>query len=182
MSFAKKPLKKKRPGFSPGQQGHFRPLVEAAWQEMCRTEGLDPDNRCGPQKKCGACAFCEWYKAELMDCAGVETSNLLDVKRDFENVMYHFASIAKNLYWMTVRDGGDVRRLLHHIQQIAADRHYEQDYIEGVAVKALQMRTFPGWSALSYKQVGVVLSALKSKTRHFRDCKSPSIDPDWSVG
>ena len=176
--------------FSPKQQGVFRPLVEEAWQNMCRHEGIDPAIRCGKSKKCGQCAYCLWYVAELKECTGVESTADVDKKRGFETVMAHFAQIAENIYWMRQVDGGDVRRLLHNVQQICKARDFDQHYIEGVAVKALKLGAFPGWDRLSYNQVGTILSALKSKARHYRDCATPSAaliptpvaaDPDWTV-
>lgn len=184
--------------FSPKQQGVFRPLLEEAWQNMCRHEGIDPAGRCAhwkdSKKRCGGCLYCEWYAAELQECAGVATTTDLDVKRDFETVMEHFGTIAENIYWMTRKHGADVRRLLHNVRKICADRNFDDATLVGMAVKALKIEPgqWPGWERLSYKQVGTVLSALKSKARHFRDCRAPSVEPlpmpgerefepDWTV-
>lgn len=113
-----------------------------------------------------------------MDAAGVCSTTELDVKRDFENVMRHFAQIAENLYWMTRADGGDVRRLLHNVHEVCRDRDFSDAVVLGYALKALRIERadWPGWEKLTYKQVGTVLSALKSKARHFRDCKTPSVE------
>ncbi len=166
--------------FSPKQQGVYRPLLEEAWQRMCQHEGFDPGARCKvfrSSKRCGECRYCEWYRDELRHCVGSESTADLDVKRDFETVMSHFGQIAENLHWMMRADGGDVRRLLHNVHEVCRARNFDEEYMVGVAMKALKREpgTWPGWESLSYAQVGTVLSALKSKARHLRDCKNPSV-------
>lgn len=155
--------------FSRPQQGLFRPLLASAWQAMCKHEGLDPTARCRSGKRCGACAFCEWYEAELREAVGVASTVDLDVKRDFERVMRHFAEIAGDLYWMTRIDGADARRLQANVRAVCAQRDFDEDYIRGGAKKALKLEELPQLEDLTYEQLATVLSALKSKARHFRD-------------
>jgi hypothetical protein len=162
--------------FSPKQQGMYRKLVEQAWAVVCAREGIDPTLRCKSGKRCGECVHCTWYMAELKEGTGATSTTQLDNKRGFEAAMKHFAEIAGNLYWMTRIHGADARRLLHNVHEVCRERDFDEHYIEGVARKALKLAVLPALGELSYEQLAEVLSALKCKAIHLRDCRQPSVE------
>lgn len=147
--------------FSPGQQGHFRPMVADAWARELRDF---PDASKCKGKRCGECDYCAWYEAELFKATGCTSSSDLDKKRDFEKAMAHFEMlVGEGIYWQMRREGGDARRVLHAMRELSSEFDADEHYMRGIARRQLKLgddAPLPDLSELTYEQIANVRSAL----------------------
>jgi hypothetical protein len=167
-----------RRGFSPGQQGHYRPLVEAAWNRYCQLARL-PESP--PDKKTNA-TFRRWYEAELEIATGKTSTEHCDRKRDFTKAMAHFETIAQNgIYWNTRLYGDDARRVAWNIREVCRTNEVDDTYMRAMARNALQLADddpLPDLERLDYKLLLVIMGELKRWLR--RDPGSrPRGNPNW---
>jgi hypothetical protein len=150
-----------RRGFSPGQQGHYRPMVEAAWARVCdlaRRPFTPPDKKLNPE-------FRRWYEAELDIATGKTSTEHCDRKRDFTNAMAHFEAIAQNgIYWNTRLYGDDARRVAWNIREVIRKNDVDENYMRGMVRNSLQLSDddpLPELEKVSYKLLLVIMGELK---------------------
>lgn len=148
-------------GFSPGQQGHFRPLVALAWTRHCKLERLPespPDKKKNP-------AFRSWYQDELKFCTGKTSSEHCNRKRDFTNAMAHFESIlGESIFWQTRLYGDDARRIAWNIRDIVAANEVDEDYMRGMARRMLRLGDdcpLPPLDQMEDEQLIIIMGELK---------------------
>lgn len=151
--------------FTGKQQANFQPLVTEAWLEHCKHPEVTGKTRCKKHPRCGKCDFCSWYQHELEISTGCHSSTELDVKRDFEAAMSHFAVAACNIYWIKRIHGADARRIIHEVQKVCTDFEMDEAYMVGMAEHALK-KTVTSLGALTYEELAVVLTAVKWKATH----------------
>ena len=77
-------------GFNRRQQGIYRPMLNKAWLAHCQATG------CFPNAKADKDA---WYRANLMQCIGENTTARCNKAEDFDLVIRHFATLAGDDYW-----------------------------------------------------------------------------------
>ena len=150
--------------FTGAQQGKFQPLVTEAWREHCKHPEVTGKTRC-KGKRCGNCDFCAWYENELEFVTGKRSSKQLDVKRDFEKAMAHFAVGACNIYWIKRIHGADARRIIHEVQKVCADFEMDEVYMVGMAAQAVQ-KPVTSLDTLTYEELAKVLSAVNWKAQN----------------
>jgi hypothetical protein len=147
-------------GFSPGQQGHFRPMRAAAWTKHCEDEQLpvtpaDDDNK----------EFRAWYEAELKIATGKPSSKFCDRKRDFTYAMAHFERIARNgIYWQMRLYGDDARRIAWNIREIVAANEVDEDYMRAMARRTLRLADdcpLPSLDQMDYESLLIIMGELK---------------------
>lgn len=95
-------------GFSPRQQADYRPVVAKAWLARCGRLGIFPNERGAKDA---------WYRDELMECLGENTTGRCNQTTDFDIAIRHFAQIAGDEYWTTRIADGPERRLRFLIEQ-----------------------------------------------------------------
>lgn len=105
-------------GFSRSQQGHYRPVVKAAWLAHCAKTGLAPNTR-GARDP--------WYRDELMACIAENTTARCNQVMDFDIVIRHFARIAGDEYWINRIADAPERRL----RKLIGDRLQELGDLDG---------------------------------------------------
>ncbi|MEI6165974.1 MAG: hypothetical protein WCS52_02160 [bacterium] len=67
------------------QQSVYRPLVEKAWLEHCRLEGLSPNNK--PAKE-------TWYRDQVHSATGLWSTRDADPTRDYQTLLDRFMLLA----------------------------------------------------------------------------------------
>jgi hypothetical protein len=148
-------------GFSPGQQGHFRPMVAAAWDKYCQLERL-PESP--PDKETNR-TFRLWYEEELKAATGKTSSAFCDRKRDFTHAMAHFEAIARNgIYWNTRLHGDDARRIAWNIKEIVQANEVEEHYMRGMArncLGLLPVDPLPQLDQMEYADLITIMGELK---------------------
>lgn len=95
-------------GFNRRQQALYRPMVKRAWLEHCQKHGIFPNAK-GQQD--------QWYRNELMECIGENTTSRCNKSQDFDIVMRHFSVIAKNEQWPVKISDSPERRYRFLIEQ-----------------------------------------------------------------
>lgn len=71
--------------FTRAQQGLYRPLVDRAWLADCERAGRSP-NATGAREA--------WYRQQVHDVCGVESTKDCNGKEDFDLLLIRFATIA----------------------------------------------------------------------------------------
>lgn len=116
--------------FTPRQQGLFRPMVTRAWAKHAEGNALDVRNRAAKDA---------WYRAELVECLGRDTTKDCDAGRDFELVMAHFEAIAGgDFHWNLRVHQGDCRRLQFSIAKICQRWDIDDAYARATAARVLK--------------------------------------------
>lgn len=143
--------------FTRKQQGHFRTLVEQAWTKIAKADGLNPKD---------ATAKRGWYETQLEIATGKRTTKECDARRDFEAAMAHFETlVGDSFYWNHRVYGADHRRLIHVIRELCADADVDEEYMRGIARRALSRDLPPDLAELTYDELALILISLKT---HFR--------------
>lgn len=158
----KKPRRwvQKRLGFSPAQQGQFRPLLAAAWQAECRLSGADPTDQMAGR---------EWYENELEVATGNRSSKECDKERDFEAAMAHFeAIVGESIYWQMRYYSGDARRIVFSVQKDFADFSADDAYMLSIARQEIGA-SVNDWKSLTAEHLFTIRRALKNQARRQRD-------------
>lgn len=150
-------------GFTPAQQGKFRPLVEAAWLGHAAREGLDP--KCGKLRRA-------WYESELLHSVGVNSTIPLDHGRDFDCAMAHFEALADDgsTYWQARAENGDLRRILHNVfspgDPCQIDGHQvTAAYCSAIAMQSFRLSSPPALRTLKKTQLNAITRALSIHRR-----------------
>lgn len=147
-------------GFSPGQQKHYRPLLEAAWITHCRTEKIPASLPTDDNK-----AFRSWYEEELKIATGKPSTKFCDRKRDFTHAMAHFESIVgESIFWQIRLYGDDARRIAWNIRDIVRANEVEEDYMRGMARRMLRLADdcpLPSLDQMEYEDLIVIMGELK---------------------
>lgn len=148
-------------GFTTGQQGHFRPLVEDAWNRHCQLARL-PES---PANKETNPAFRSWYEDELKSATGKPSSVYCDRKRDFTRAMAHFeAIVGESIFWQTRLYGDDARRIAWNIREIVRANEVDEDYMRGMARRMLRLGDdcpLPQLEAMEYEDLIIIMGELK---------------------
>jgi hypothetical protein len=148
-------------GFTAGQQGHFRPLVAAAWSRHSQLAKL-PES---PADKEMNRTFRNWYEEELKAATGKPSSVHCDRKRDFTRAMAHFEVIVgESIFWQTRLYGDDARRIAWNIREIVRANEVEEDYMRGMARRMLRLaddRPLPTLDQMEYEDLLVIMGELK---------------------
>ncbi len=95
-------------GFNGRQQALYRPIVKQAWLAHCQATGIFPNAK-GEKDA--------WYRDELMECIGENTTSRCNMAEDFDIVMRHFATIARDEYWPAHISDSPERRFRFLIEQ-----------------------------------------------------------------
>lgn len=104
-----KTTNRRKTGFDRGQQGIYRPLVQAAWEVKCRELG---------QVKTDKGTFDAWRKSELACATGKESTVDCGRDRDFEKACAHFeALVGEDFYWQNKLESGDENRLTWRLKK-----------------------------------------------------------------
>jgi hypothetical protein len=148
-------------GFSSGQQGHYRPLVEAAWAKHCQLQRL-PES---PADKKTNPAFRAWYEDELKEATGKPSTEFCNRKRDFTNAMAHFEIIVgESIFWQMKLHGDDARRIAWNIRDLAAANEVDEQYMRGMARNALGLLPtdpLPQLDEMEDEQLCTIMGELK---------------------
>jgi hypothetical protein len=137
------------------QRRHYRPMIAAAW----RAHSLRNPNSEFPNKE-------EWYRAELLEATGVDSSLKLDPRKDLEIAMAHFeAIVGRDFYWQLRLFSGDARRILFKIRELSNAHNLDEDYVRGIAAKAIQRDPSPDLDTLVPKDLLNVLNGLRAHVR-----------------
>lgn len=116
-------------GFNGPQQSKYRPMVKLAWLAHCQKTGIFPNAK-GEQDA--------WYRDELMECIGENTTSRCNKAEDFDIVMRHFATLAGDEYWPARISDSPERRYRFLIGQRLAQMgeldgsHYAWSYALGI--------------------------------------------------
>ena len=150
--------------FSPRQQGPFRALVKSAWDAHCKASAIPVR----PWRKTDAEAD-TWYRDQLRECLGTETTAACDRGRDYDTVMAHFeALIGESYEWQWRRFRGDKTRIVHAIQSECLAYDVDEDYMRGIARQALQTDDLPELHNMPEDMLRILLFAL---VKHLRRCR-----------
>jgi hypothetical protein len=145
-----------RLGFTKAQHGKFRPMVEKAWTKYIASLPLMLRDRA---------EYRGWYEDELRTATGKTSTTACDPKRDFEDAMEHFERLADDgIYWALRKYGADARRIAHNIREVCGSHEVDEDYMRGIARRALKLREtdpLPELASLSYEQLRVIMGELK---------------------
>jgi|GEM_PF-1523260 len=148
-------------GFTPGQQGHYRPVVQAAWDRHCQLARL-PES---PADKKTNRTFRLWYEDELESATGKRSTEHCDRKRDFTHAIAHFEAIAENsIFWQTRLYGDDARRIAWNIREIVRANEVEEDYMRGMARRMLRLADdcpLPTLDQMEYEDLIIIMGELK---------------------
>jgi hypothetical protein len=146
-------------GFSTKQQGHYRPMVEAAWKRACQ---LDATLLQGADK---AATKRVWYENELEVATGKRSTLDLDRKRDFTAAMAHFETIVgESIYWNMRLYGDDARRVAFNLREICRESDVDEDYMRSMARRMLRLsptQPLPELGQMSYQQLIIIMGELK---------------------
>lgn len=173
------PIAHRATGFTPKQQGLFRPLVEAAWQKhfaahpaclwassqpSLALESFRPSVAPDP-KTIEKRARRYWYESELLHATGKKTTKACDAKRDFTKAMAHFeALIGESIYWQLKLHGDDARRIAWNIRELCRANEVEEDYMRGMARQMLRLGDdcpLPALEAMEYRDLIIIMGELK---------------------
>jgi hypothetical protein len=147
-------------GFTTGQQGHFRPLIAAAWEKHCQLSKL-PSSPAADSNK----AFRSWYADELKIATGKPSSVHCDRKRDFTRAMAHFESIVgESIFWQCRLYGDDARRIAWNIREIVRANEVDEDYMRGMARRMLRLGDdceLPTLDQMDYESLIIIMGELK---------------------
>lgn len=149
--------------FSPGQQGHYRPLVEKAWQRHCKDTDSDPADKVTHDK---------WYRAQLMQAIGVDTTSKASKTVGFDKLMAHFEGIARDgIHWQTEGSRGPARRILFALRKWCGKNRRDEDYLRRIARQMLKLKELPQLDTLTEQQLATVQRAviIDHKRRAKRD-------------
>ena len=142
--------------FSPGQQAQFRPLVDSAWQALCKSWKLDPKDQAAKRR---------WYEEELTNATGQSSTVMLDRKRDFEDAMEHCERLAGDgIYWALRKYGADARRIIYNLREVCRENDIDEDYMRSMVRRALGLGPFdplPELEDVSYALLRVIMGELK---------------------
>lgn len=147
--------------FSKPQQGHFRPLVSAAWSVRCRESGADPRD---------AAAKDAWYREQLLTCTGLPSTSALDGGADFDAAMQHFEALADaGTYWAQRAESGNFRRIIHAVFRgrpaVIDGDPVTPAYLCGIAQQALRLDSPPALRSLSKDHLKTIVRALNIHRR-----------------
>jgi hypothetical protein len=160
-SFRRRGGHKSQLGFTPGQQGLFRPLVDAAWAKhfaahpgcLWKTSGNEE------------AAKRIWYESALKNATGKTSTTECDPKRDFEDAMVYFEQlIGESIYWATRKYGADARRIAWNIREIVRANDVEEYYMRGVARRMLRLdddAPLPLLEEMDYRDLLIIMGELK---------------------
>lgn len=147
-------------GFTPGQQKHYRPLVDQAWAKHCERnpavlrEAVDK-----------AAARGAWYEEELKEATGKPSTSFCDRKRDFTKAMAHFEAIlGESIFWQMRLYGDDARRIVWNIQELVRVNEVDEQYMRGIARRMLRLDDtcpLPPLEAMEYEQLLIIMGELK---------------------
>lgn len=147
-------------GFTPGQQRHYRGVVGDAWTRYCELNRLPLTPAIDDNKPYRA-----WYETELKYCTGKTSTAHCNRKRDFDQAMAHFESIAENgIYWQTRIYGADARRIAWNIRDLVAANEVDEDYMRGMARRMLRLGDdcpLPALEQMEDAQLIIIMGELK---------------------
>lgn len=146
-------------GFTPGQQKHYRPLVDQAWEAHCKR---DSAARNAADKDAAKRA---WYEDELKAATGKTSSVHCDRKRDFTHAMAHFeAIVGDSIFWQMRLYGDDARRIAWNIQEVCRENDVDEIYMRGMARKCLSLLptdALPELESMDYTDLITIMGELK---------------------
>ena len=146
-------------GFSPSQQGVYRPLVTAAWALHCERSGADKKDKS---------AYAAWYAAELKKATGQSSSKLLNKGRHYERACAHFEALADaGIKHQLALLQGDLWRIRHAVSVINRDwlLQFANDAALDTYAKAIAAQAFRDPALELYQltdpQIEVVTRAIR---------------------
>lgn len=128
-------------GFNGRQQAIYRPMVKLAWLAYCQKHGRISTDRGGADA---------WYRDELMECLGENTTSRCNMAEDFDIAIRHFATLAGDEYWpVRIADAPERRyRFLcnQRLQQMGAldGQSYTWRYALGILKNMFPASPFSG--------------------------------------
>jgi len=148
-------------------------MVAGAWAIHCRDTSQDRSDRAARDA---------WYRAELIECLGKDSTKTASATRDFEAAMAHFESIfGDSIYWQMAQFRGDARRVLHELDAICERHNIDEDYLRRIARVALKFDAPPQLIDLTPDQLLIILRAARIHARRQkRSASTPrSQAPAW---
>lgn len=92
--------------FTRAQQKHYRTMVRRAWERHASDSGIPYNNKVEKDR---------WYRSQLLECIGVDTTAGCDQAQDFDAVMLHFSLLAADDWWIDRLSRGDETRMTFQI-------------------------------------------------------------------
>ncbi len=152
-------------GFTPGQQGLFRPLVNAAWAKHLAAHPSCLWKTAGNEEASKRI----WYESALQNATGETSTTRCDPKRDFEDAMVYFEQlIGESIYWATRKYGADARRIAWNIREVCRTNDVDEHYMRGVARRMLRLDDDCPLPALEEMQYGELLTIMGELKRFLR--------------
>lgn len=129
-------------------------MLTSAWEQHCREEGLDHTL---------AKAKDAWRRAQITKSTGCMSLTQVPGKgKKYIQLMAHMEVIARNgIDWQMKLTGADTRPIVHSIREICREHDLEEDYVRGVARKALKLDSLPLLDSLGAPQLLTVLQLLR---------------------
>ena len=166
--------------FTRSQQGLFRPMVKRAWLKHAAAEGLDPRSNATQDA---------WYRGELRECLGRDTTKDADPGRDFETVMAHFeVFVGGEFYWTLRVHQGDARRLQFAIAQICERWEIDDQYARATAARVLKweghltsLAAITSAADLQRVRIALLIAARRQAKRHETAQASAKLAADPSL-
>jgi len=148
-------------GFTPGQEGKYRPMVKLAWKRHCELQGLPLT----PANKDRNPAFAKWYADELKAATGKPSSEFCTRTRDFTHAIAHFEALAADgIFWQMKLYGDDARRIAWNIRELTRINEVEEDYMRGMARRMLRLGDdcpLPTLDQMTDDQLLIIMGELK---------------------
>jgi hypothetical protein len=154
-------------GFTPAQQGHYRPLVQQAWEAHAKRNGLavTGDLFADPQTAIRDPNFRAWYEDELEAATGKRSTCQCDRKRDFTKAMAHFeAIVGDSIFWQMKLHGDDARRIAWNIREVVRQNDVDEVYMRGIARRMLRLEDadpLPELEQMQYRELLIIMGELK---------------------
>lgn len=156
----RKHARKSSLGFTRGQQGLFRPLVDAAWAKHFAKHPACIWNG-GTEEA----ARRIWYESALYNAAGKTSTTDCDPKRDFEDAMEYFERlVGESIYWATRKYGADARRIAWNIEDLCRGNEVSENYMRGCLRNALRLDAtapLPRLEDVPYEPLVIIMGELK---------------------
>jgi len=135
-------------------------MVTRAWEATCKANSGTVRDRVAREL---------WYRGELIECLGKDSTKTASQTRDFERVMSHFEAIlGDSIYWQMQAFRGDAKRIVHEISAICENSGLDEDYLRGIARQALRFEAPPQLIDLSPDQLLIILRAARIHARRIR--------------
>lgn len=150
------------------QQRRFRLWVAEAWRSHARAHALDPKDAAAKDK---------WYRAELRDAVGKESTTQCNHTSDFDKLKYHFGALCSDFDAVYDKESANARRILWVLEQYAKGHNIDEDYLRRIARQTRQSAELPRLRDLSATELLTILRAAKIHLRRRLHQGDPTLTP-----